>query len=125
MKSNVSGWGRPALLAAVVAVLLVACGGGEQVETFRANRVIAFGDETSVINADHSKYSVNAVQLADNPLDLGQHRFIQRGQDVEFRTLGVDLDQVRTRDALLREVGRAAAHVDSHRFADVGVVAVK
>lgn len=66
MKSNVSGWGRPALLAAVVAVLLVACGGGQQVETFRANRVIAFGDETSVINADHSKYSVNAVKLADN-----------------------------------------------------------
>ena len=66
MKSNVSGWGRPALLAAVVAVLLVACGGGEQVQTFRANRVIAFGDETSVINADRSKYSVNAVQLADN-----------------------------------------------------------
>ena len=40
--------------------------GGEQVETFRANRLIAFGDETSVINPDGSKYSVNAVQTADN-----------------------------------------------------------
>ena len=67
MKSNVFVWGRPALLAAVVgAALLAACGGGEQVETFRANRVLVFGDETSVINADHSKYSVNAVQIADN-----------------------------------------------------------
>ncbi len=67
MKSNVSGWGRPSLLAALVgAAWLAACGGGQQVETFRANRVIVFGDESSVINADKSKYSVNAVQLADN-----------------------------------------------------------
>lgn len=67
MKSNVCLWGRPALLAAVVgAALLVACGGGEQVETFRANRLLAFGDETSVITADGSKYSVNALQTADN-----------------------------------------------------------
>ena len=67
MKSNLSGWGRPALLAAAVgAALLAACGGGQQVETFRANRVLAFGDETSVINTDGTKYSVNAVQVADN-----------------------------------------------------------
>ncbi len=67
MKSNVSGWSRSALLAGVLgAVLLAACGGGEQVETFRANRVIAFGDETSVIQSDGSKYSVNAVLTADN-----------------------------------------------------------
>lgn len=67
MKSNVCGWGRSALRVAVLgAALLAACGGGEQVETFRANRLIAFGDETSVLNADGSKYSVNAVQTADN-----------------------------------------------------------
>jgi outer membrane lipase/esterase len=67
MKSNVSGWGRSALRVGVLGVALLAgCGGGEQVETFRASRLIAFGDETSVINADGSKYSVNAVQAADN-----------------------------------------------------------
>ena len=67
MKSNVSGMGRLSLLAPVVgALLLAACGGGQQVETFRANRVIALGDETSVINSDHSKYSVNAVLTTDN-----------------------------------------------------------
>ena len=67
MKSNVCGWGRSALRVGVLgAALLAACGGGEQVETFRAKRLIAFGDETSVINADRSKYSVNAVQTADN-----------------------------------------------------------
>lgn len=67
MKSNVSGWGRSALRVAVLgAALLAACGGGEQVETFRANRLLAFGDETSVIGAGGSKYSVNAVKVADN-----------------------------------------------------------
>ena len=42
----------PALAAAAVALLLAACGGGDQVEQFRAGRVIAFGDENSVITAD-------------------------------------------------------------------------
>ena len=65
MKSNVCGRGRAALVAGLVgAALLAACGGGAQVETFRANRLIAFGDETSVINADGGKYTTNAV-LAD------------------------------------------------------------
>ncbi len=73
--SNVSRRARPALIAAVVgAALLAACGGGEQSETFRADRVLAFGDETSVINTDGSKYSVNAVQAADNTkLDCGSN----------------------------------------------------
>lgn len=67
MKSNVCGWGRSVLLVGVLgAALLAACGGGQQAVTFRANRLIAFGDETSVLNADGSKYSVNAVQAADN-----------------------------------------------------------
>lgn len=43
------------------AALLASCGGGEQVESFTATRVIAFGDESSVINADGSKYTVNAL----------------------------------------------------------------
>ena len=41
--------------------VLEACGGGETEQTFTATRVIAFGDETSVINADGSKYTVNAL----------------------------------------------------------------
>ena len=48
--------------------LLVSCGGGgTQANTFVAKRVIAFGDEMSVINAaDGSKYTVNAVLTTDN-----------------------------------------------------------
>jgi len=51
---------RVATLAAVSG-LLAACGGGEQVKKFVADRVLAFGDETSVIESDHTKYTVNFV----------------------------------------------------------------
>lgn len=60
--SKVNGLGRAALLAGVLAsALLASCGGGEQVSTFVASRVIVFGDESSVINSNGSKYTVNAL----------------------------------------------------------------
>ena len=61
-------WTRSFTLRASVllsAALLTACGGGSSGNSFVAQRVFAFGDEASVINADGSKYSINAV-LADN-----------------------------------------------------------
>ncbi|MES2101356.1 MAG: SGNH/GDSL hydrolase family protein [Pseudomonadota bacterium] len=63
MKLNVKRQARAALCAGMLAVtaLLASCGGGEQVATFHATRVIAFGDELSAINADGSKYSINAL----------------------------------------------------------------
>lgn len=78
MKLNVNVLARAACGAAVLATaaLLAACGGGEQVSSFHPGRVIAFGDESSVINTDGSKYTVNAllagsssaVDCASNPL---------------------------------------------------------
>ena len=60
--SNVNRLGRIALLAGVLATaLLASCGGGSQTSTFTASRVIAFGDESSVINANGSKYTINAL----------------------------------------------------------------
>lgn len=48
--------------AAVVAMaLLASCGGGTQIESFVPQRVVAFGDEASLINTDGTKYSVNGV----------------------------------------------------------------
>jgi len=75
MNLNVKGW-RAALLGAGAAMtmLLASCGGGEQVQKFHATRVFAFGDETSVINSDGTKYSINAltstgaIDCANNPL---------------------------------------------------------
>lgn len=54
--------GRAALLLALLAsALLTSCGGGEQVQKFQALRIIAFGDESSVITSSGAKYTVNAV----------------------------------------------------------------
>ena len=68
MNLNVKGW-RAALLGAgtAIVVLLVACGGGEQVQKFSATRVFAFGDESSVLNADGTKYSINALTATGTP----------------------------------------------------------
>ena len=63
MKLKVNAIARAALCASVLgaSALLAACGGGSQSQTFTATRVIAFGDEFSVMNDDGSKYSVNAL----------------------------------------------------------------
>ncbi len=73
MKSKLDRW-RPALLCCGVlaAGLLASCGGGEQVAKFAPNRVIAFGDETSVIDdfkgdANGRKYTLNATVSAADP----------------------------------------------------------
>lgn len=57
--------------AAFMTVLLAACGGGEQVERFSPQRIIAFGDESSLIvdSGDHNgrKYTVNGFDTATPP----------------------------------------------------------
>lgn len=53
---------RGALGAALAATLLLAsCGGGDPVVAFAPDRVLAFGDEDSVITEDGLKYTVNAL----------------------------------------------------------------
>lgn len=71
MMFSVDGWRRLALGAALgAAALLGSCGGsGEQVSRFYASRVIAFGDETSVITSSGAKYTVNAVVSGTSRLD--------------------------------------------------------
>jgi outer membrane lipase/esterase len=54
--------------------LLASCGGGvSQSQTFTANRVLAFGDEHSVINSDGSKYTVNALAADGVALDCNNN----------------------------------------------------
>jgi lysophospholipase L1-like esterase len=74
MKWNVNGWRRAGCAAAVLAAaLLGACGGGDQVQQFHASRVIAFGDETSVILNTGAKYTDNAVVSGTTTLDCAAH----------------------------------------------------
>jgi len=57
------GWfsrgARRAAAVGAAALLLAACGGGQQVNRFVPGRVLAFGDETSIITPDGRKFSVN------------------------------------------------------------------
>lgn len=68
MRLNASEVRRAALAcgALAVAVLAASCGGGTSTNDFRPTRIIAFGDETSLIvdtrgDGNGSKYSINAV----------------------------------------------------------------
>lgn len=56
-----SWWQAAAAVSCAALLSLAGCGGGTQVESFHPSRVIAFGDEASVIGTDHRKYTVNAL----------------------------------------------------------------
>jgi len=65
------------MAALLGAGLLASCGGGDPVTPFAPTRILAFGDELSVIEADGRKYSVNAFRqitvngvLVDDPTGL-------------------------------------------------------
>ena len=59
---------RRAALALLLgtATWLASCGGGTQVEPFQPTRVLAFGDENSVITAEGRKYTVNGLKTDAN-----------------------------------------------------------
>jgi hypothetical protein len=66
-----AGWMRRLGLAAgLLTLALAGCGGGTEIEPFNPNRILSFGDEMSVINADGTingtKYTVNYLAPADN-----------------------------------------------------------
>ncbi len=63
---------RLAATAAAVG-LVAACGGGEQSEPFQAQRVLAFGDEASVITSGGLKYTVNALKADNVTLDCASN----------------------------------------------------
>jgi len=54
------------VLAIGASALLSACGGGDPVVPFVPNRVLAFGDENSVITAEGRKYTVNGLSTDAN-----------------------------------------------------------
>ncbi len=74
LKRAVRGSARALLMGLVAAAALAGCGGGsEPIEPFAPTRLIAFGDEASVITADGSKYSVNALNAVSNAVDCASN----------------------------------------------------
>jgi outer membrane lipase/esterase len=67
-------WLCRAALAAGVALTVAACGGGSgQVEPFEPTRILAMGDQTSLLEADGRKYTVNALATGGTALDCETH----------------------------------------------------
>jgi outer membrane lipase/esterase len=59
-----------------VLALLASCGGGDRVSTFSPQRLIAFGDESSVITTDGKKYTVNGVVAAGAIVCSTNHNWV-------------------------------------------------
>lgn len=69
LKSLLVSVARPVAAAAALAVLLGGCSGSTRVEPYVATALVAFGDELSLVNADGSKYTVNALKADGTTLD--------------------------------------------------------
>lgn len=54
---------------AAVSALLAGCGGGDPVQAYVPTRIMALGDETSVITSTGRKYTVNALQTDNVNVD--------------------------------------------------------
>lgn len=59
--------------AGVVSALLAGCGGGDPVQDYVPTRIIALGDETSVITNEGRKYTVNALKSDNTTLDCASN----------------------------------------------------
>lgn len=65
----------PACLLGTAALLaLAACGGGQRVNDFEPQRVLVFGDETSVIGAGGARYTVNGLVEGGSTIDCQTNR---------------------------------------------------
>jgi lysophospholipase L1-like esterase len=66
--SFLSSWrlGIKGMAALAALGALASCGGGGLVVPFNPTRILAFGDELSVIESDGRKYTVNAFKITDS-----------------------------------------------------------
>ncbi|MCV2352342.1 esterase [Paucibacter sp. Y2R2-4] len=62
--------GRMGLLSLAISAVLAGCGGGtQQIEPFAPTRMIAFGDESSVVTTDGKKHGINALNATTGALE--------------------------------------------------------
>jgi phospholipase/lecithinase/hemolysin len=68
---NFKGLGLRAIASLALCSTLASCGGGDIIEPFAPTRIIAFGDEASVIGVSGTaKYTINGADCAANPIWL-------------------------------------------------------
>ncbi len=63
-----------AAVSILAAALMSACGGGDQVTKFVPDRLLSFGDETSVITATGRNYGINGVNADKTAVDCSVHK---------------------------------------------------
>lgn len=67
-------YGR-ALVSMAALAMLTACGGGtEQIEPFAPTRIIALGDESSLITAEGKKHTINALNATTGVLECDNNQ---------------------------------------------------
>lgn len=123
MISYMSAWARRLVVAAAVG-LAAACGGGEQVNPFQPRRMVSFGDQTSAIESDGRKYTVNFIDLETDAIDCKQNpNWVQ----VVSNSYGFSFEQCHDEDQtpeslLYAKAGAKAAdieqQIDAHLAAD-------
>ncbi len=63
-------WRLPVAAAVFVAAVVAGCGGGTtQYEPFVANRVMAFGDDSSALLSDGRHWGINGIDISTNSVD--------------------------------------------------------
>ena len=55
-----------AVLLGATAMLAACGGGGEQIDPFKPTRILSFGDETSTLRSDGTKYTINGTDTTTN-----------------------------------------------------------
>jgi outer membrane lipase/esterase len=73
-----------AVLLGATAMLAACGGGGEQVEKFKPARLIVFGDETSALRPDGTKYTVNGINTTTNALDCSLNTLWVQSLSITF-----------------------------------------
>lgn len=130
---NVKRAGVRAAGAALAAVLLASCGGGDRVEDFEPTRLLVFGDEMSVLDdsvtsGNGRKYTVNALTEDKTALDCATNRIWVQYLSSSFGLVLPQCNPNNVPDPASRiyaqpggTVADVAAQVDAHLLADTFV----
>jgi phospholipase/lecithinase/hemolysin len=105
------------------ALIVAACGGGSSRETFTPTRLIAFGDESSVITSDGHKYTVNletngVLDCAGNPIWIQVLASAYGFGFQQCKPTGITNEQALMRATVNAKVADLVTQIDAHLAID-------